>query len=111
RDRVGRRLRPATPTVARGVRAGPRADTELRARAALPVGAGRGRAGTARGRSRPAGLRRARARAVALRRPDRPARAPEATGRRGLTDRSSIGTESAQIRHRHVTGWPVSSVV
>ena len=75
------------------VRAGPRADPELRAPAALPVGAGRPRAGAARGRGGPAGLRRAGGGAVALRRPDRPARAPEADGATRLTDRSSIGTK------------------
>ena len=71
----------------------------------------RARARAARGRRGPAGVRRAGRRAVALRRPDRPARAPETAGRRGLTDRSSIGTKLAQICHRHVTGWPVSSAV
>ena len=52
RDRVGRRLRPAAPAGARAVRAGPGPDPELRASAALPVGARRARARAARGRRR-----------------------------------------------------------
>ena len=111
RDRVGRRLRPAAPAGARAVRArAPAGSRTSRTRCS----ARRCWTGVALERladvGRPAGVRRAPARSRGSTTAGSSCARTRNAGA-GRTDRSSIGTKLAQICHRHVTGWPVSSAV